>query len=305
MNRRTLLVATPGGHVDELLDLEGRFTLPGTEPCWVTARSPQTQTLLHDRVVEWVPPVGTRQWARALLSLPRALAVVRRLRPSRLVSSGAALAVPYMLAGRAMGTEVIYLESATRLTGPSLTGRLVERIPGVTLYRQDDWQRGRWQRTRGVFDHYTVTELDRAPTVANVLVTLGSERFPFQRALDAVATLPGSVRLALQTGTTPAPPEGGAGLRPWWPYAELASATDVADAVITHGGVGAMLLAMRSGHRPVVIPREARHGEHIDDHQVHLAKELAARGLIVLADPSRDLWAQVQEAARWTVVRGP
>lgn len=307
-NGTTLLVATPGGHVDELLDLEERFTLAGTQPRWVTASSTQTRTLLQDRLVHWVPRVGSRQWMRALRSTPRAFLLLRRLRPKRLVSSGAALTLPYMVAARSVGAEVVYVESATRLRGPSLTGRMAERIPGLTLYRQADWQRRRWQPTPGVFDHYAMSVLPEQGTraVERVLLTVGSERFTFTRALQAVAgALPEGVRLSAQTGVTDVPEAFQGDARPWWPYGELKSATLEADVVVTHAGVGALLLALRTGHCPVVIPRLAEHGEHIDDHQLDLARSLAERGLVVLAEPSDDLWAKVQEAGARRVVRNP
>lgn len=300
MSGTTLLVATPGGHIDELLDLEERFTLAGTEPRWVTAINTQTTTLLQDRPVEWVPRVGSRQWGRALRTMPVALRLLRRLRPARVVSSGAALTVPYMVAGRTVGAEVIYVESATRLHGPSLTGKMAERIPGLQLYRQADWRRRGWQPTTGVFDHYTVSNRpDGGPCVVErVLLTLGSERFSFGRALDTVASaLPDEVHLTCQAGSTDIP-EGVPGtVRAWWPYPELRSEAHAADAVVTHAGVGAMLMALRSGHCPVVIPRRAEHGEHVDDHQHELAVVLADRGLVVLTEPEDDLWAKVQEAA--------
>lgn len=302
----TLLVATPGGHVDELLDLADRFTAPGTRVCWVTARNAQTETLLAGRQVVWVPRVGTRQWYRTLRGLPRALRLLRRIRPIRVVSSGAALTVPYMIAGRALGAQVVYVESATRVDGPSVTGRVAERLPGTTLFRQAGWERKRWSRTTGVFERYAALprEEDSHPEVRSVLVTLGSERFPFQRALQSVATaVPDDVAVRYQTGSTPIPETLPGLARAWWPYGELRSAASDADVIVTHGGVGALLLALRNGQRPVVIPRLSDHGEHVDDHQLELARDLAARGLIVLAEPGDDMWGKLSEAGRAVVRR--
>jgi UDP-N-acetylglucosamine transferase subunit ALG13 len=64
-------------------------------------------------------------------------------------------------------------------------------------------------------------------------------------------------------------------------YDELAEKMNAADAVVTHAGVGSILTALRMGHTPVVVPRLRRFGEHVDDHQVELTRDLAATGRVV------------------------
>jgi UDP-N-acetylglucosamine transferase subunit ALG13 len=75
--------------------------------------------------------------------------------------------------------------------------------------------------------------------------------------------------------------------------------------VVCHAGVGTILTALANGRRPIVVPRLARHGEAVDDHQVALARRLADVGLVLLAeDPSlvpqllADADAVVAEAPR-------
>ena len=60
---------------------------------------------------------------------------------------------------------------------------------------------------------------------------------------------------------------------------ELSAAMRASDLVIAHAGAGSAISAMRAGHRPVLVPRQARHGEHVDDHQVQIAAELGSQGL--------------------------
>ena len=48
-----------------------------------------------------------------------------------------------------------------------------------------------------------------------------------------------------------------------------------ADKVVTHAGVGSILCADREGHVPLVVPRRHDLGEHVDDHQLELARALA------------------------------
>lgn len=48
-----------------------------------------------------------------------------------------------------------------------------------------------------------------------------------------------------------------------------------ADLVISHGGAGSIITALRQGKRLVVVPRREKYGEHTDDHQIELCRALA------------------------------
>jgi UDP-N-acetylglucosamine transferase subunit ALG13 len=69
-----------------------------------------------------------------------------------------------------------------------------------------------------------------------------------------------------------------------------------ADVVITHAGVGSAVMAIRAGKTPVMVPRLARFGEHVDDHQLQLAERFAQRGLALACRPEDDLKALVTRA---------
>ena len=50
-----------------------------------------------------------------------------------------------------------------------------------------------------------------------------------------------------------------------------------------------------NGKHPIVVPREARFGEVVDDHQVHFAERLAQDRLVTLVRDPRDLARTVDE----------
>lgn len=292
-----LAVATPGGHLDELHTLVDRFAPKGSPLVWVTAATAQSQSLLAGETVEWVRAVGPRQVAAA--SLPGAVALMRRYKPSLMISTGAALSVPYLMAARSMGVETHFVESATRLKGPSLTGRIVERVPGVQLYCQSGgWDRRKWQEIDSVFTSYSGVRR-RAAGSPRIVVMLGSERFPFPRAVEAVAAaLPPSADVVWQLGNTAAPRGLQGEVHRWLPFNELKEEAERADVVVTHCGVGSVLMALRAGKCPVVIPRLRELGEHVDGHQMELARNLEASGLAFVATPQvRDVRVLLQASA--------
>ena len=53
-----------------------------------------------------------------------------------------------------------------------------------------------------------------------------------------------------------------------------------ANIVITHGGTGAIIGAVKKGKKVIAVPRLAKYGEHVDDHQLQLIKKFDD-----LADP--------------------
>jgi UDP-N-acetylglucosamine transferase subunit ALG13 len=134
------------------------------------------------------------------------------------------------------------------------------------------------------------------------VVTLGTQdRFGFPRLLQRlVDVVPAEAEVLWQVGATRIP-RMPAGARRQVPYAEMQQAMREADVIVTHAGVGSALAAMRAGHRAVYVPRRARHGEHVDDHQVEMARELDRRGLVLAREADAVTADDLTRAAAWTV----
>ena len=118
-----LLVCSSGGHLLQLFALrEAWFE---RSRLWVTDDAVDTRSLLcGERAV-----FGDAPSSRSLVSLARNTARAWRLlsrhRPAAVLTTGAAIAVPFSWLGRLFGAEVIYIESVTRIESPSLALRLV------------------------------------------------------------------------------------------------------------------------------------------------------------------------------------
>jgi UDP-N-acetylglucosamine--N-acetylmuramyl-(pentapeptide) pyrophosphoryl-undecaprenol N-acetylglucosamine transferase len=290
---RTLLVASTGGHLEELKRLRTRLDPPIENAHWATADTEQSRELLAGESVSWLPPVPSKDARAALASLPRAARIIDEVRPVRVLSTGAALALPFFVAAHQRGVPCHYVESAARSSGPSLTGRLSRFVPGVRLYTQyPHWADARWQWAGSVFDGFEPADpvMPSAGGFRNVVVTLGTQGgFPFRRALESLEKVlpqvcaPGA-SILWQTGGTDA---AGLGIDavPFVPPHELCDAARDADLIIAHAGVGSALLALDVGRTPLLLPRRHHYGEHTDDHQLLIAHELAGRGLAFHAFP--------------------
>ncbi|MDR2044354.1 MAG: multidrug MFS transporter [Clostridium sp.] len=126
-----------------------------------------------------------------------------------------------------------------------------------------------------------------------VLVTIGTHEQQFDRLIRAVDGWNAGKRedVLIQTGYSGYEPKNCRYAR-FMPYSELMELMERADRIITHGGPASFLEALRAGKIPVVVPRQARFGEHVNDHQVKFARlvEEQKGNIIVVEDTERLAW---------------
>ena len=128
-----------------------------------------------------------------------------------------------------------------------------------------------------------------------ILVATGASQFPFDRLLRAVSSLDGGERVVVQRGCSAVEPDG-AECVDFLPMPDLAALVREARVVVTHAGVGSILLCLTNGRSPVVVPRLKRFGETVDDHQLESARRFAAAGLVTLVEDPADLPAALAAA---------
>lgn len=132
-----------------------------------------------------------------------------------------------------------------------------------------------------------------------IFVTLGTHGDPMPRLIEALAALAATAsRLGpfeIQHGSSRLP-DGWAGAAMYAP-AHLEAMVARADVVVTHGGPATIAMAREMGKVPIVVPRMARHGEHVDDHQVWYSDRLAEAQEILLVRDVTDLGDVIQRYA--------
>jgi UDP-N-acetylglucosamine transferase subunit ALG13 len=126
-----------------------------------------------------------------------------------------------------------------------------------------------------------------------LLVTVGTDHHPFDRLVRWVEAWLGQspergLQCLLQTGTS-SPPVSTAAWQAYLEHSALEAAMTRAAAVVCHGGPGTILGARQAGAVPIVVPRQHRLGEHVDDHQVLFSRRLAAEGGVFLAESEASL----------------
>ncbi|MQA14216.1 MAG: glycosyltransferase family 28 [Pseudonocardiaceae bacterium] len=291
-----MFLSTTGGHLAELDSLARRIP-PDGDAVWVTHANEQSISMLAGRDVEFVPYVGVRNVVDVLHCLPSAHRLWRR-GITRAVSTGSGIALGYLPYLAARGVACHYVESAARVDGPSLTGRVLERVPRVHTYTQyTHWAGRRWRYGGSDFDCYEPVSSGRPlGDVIRVVVTVGTAaEFAFRRLIVGLSGLLARggplqqatglpVEVLWQTGGTPAA-DLPISPTPFLPAADLQAALARADIVVSHAGMGSAIAALQAGRLPLLAARRRREGEAGDDHQRELAAELARRGLALHRDP--------------------
>jgi UDP-N-acetylglucosamine transferase subunit ALG13 len=133
-----------------------------------------------------------------------------------------------------------------------------------------------------------------------IFVTVGTNEARFDRLLAAVAALEVDEEIVIQHGhSSPLGPPN-AIFVDFLPFDEMTAGIRRARIVITHAGVGSVMVALANGKRPVVVPRRKSFGEAVDDHQLQLGRRFGAAGLVTFVetvDALGDAVAQEQAAA--------
>ena len=132
-----------------------------------------------------------------------------------------------------------------------------------------------------------------------IFVTGGTHEQPFNRLIKAVDELKrdGVITedVMMQTGFSTYEPR-------YCKWSKLISYQDMvknvenARIVITHGGPASFIMPLQIGKTPIVVPRQHKFEEHINDHQVEFARNVVERmGTIILVEDIEKLGKIITE----------
>lgn len=68
------------------------------------------------------------------------------------------------------------------------------------------------------------------------------------------------------------------------------------DILITHSGVGSIISGINKGKPIIVVPRLKKYNEHVDDHQLEIAKAFSQKNYVLLCSEINDLEEIIKEA---------
>jgi beta-1,4-N-acetylglucosaminyltransferase len=130
-----------------------------------------------------------------------------------------------------------------------------------------------------------------------IFVTVGTNEAPFDRLLEMLGRVERDEQLVIQCGASSIRPAR-AECVDFISFTELVEHVRAARLVVTHAGVGSVAVALANGKRPIVVPRLARFGEAVDDHQLAFARRFAASGQVRLVEDLEALPSALEQDGR-------
>lgn len=113
-----------------------------------------------------------------------------------------------------------------------------------------------------------------------IFVTVGTHEQPFNRLVKKMDELKKegviTEEVIIQTGLSTYEPQ----YCQWSkliPYQQMIKNVEDARIVITHGGPASFIMPLQIGKTPIVVPRQQQFNEHVNDHQVEFARNVAER----------------------------
>lgn len=116
-----------------------------------------------------------------------------------------------------------------------------------------------------------------------IFVTVGSQKFQFNRLLKEIDQLVENKKITeevfAQTGYSDYEPKN-YDHKNFLDRNEFSNIMSKCDKVITHGGTGAIVGAIKQGKKVIAVPRLKTFGEHVDDHQIQLIEQFTEMNFI-------------------------
>ena len=113
-----------------------------------------------------------------------------------------------------------------------------------------------------------------------IFVTVGTHEQPFNRLVQKIDELKrdGVITedVVIQTGFSTYEPK----YCKWqklFPFQDMGKYVEQARIVITHGGPSSFIMPLQIGKIPIVVPRQSKFNEHVNDHQVLFARAVKER----------------------------
>lgn len=122
-----------------------------------------------------------------------------------------------------------------------------------------------------------------------ILVLCGTQKQDFSRMLSEIEKLSLQQEVIVQAGHT-AFKSINMTIFNFMSSEELSKLYKKADYVITHGGAGSMLQAIKNNKKVLVFPRLKKYEEHVDDHQLQLSNKLSQLRCLMVFNDGDDIF---------------
>ncbi|WP_191557382.1 PssE/Cps14G family polysaccharide biosynthesis glycosyltransferase [Metabacillus idriensis] len=134
-----------------------------------------------------------------------------------------------------------------------------------------------------------------------IFITLGTQRFPFNRIIDQVEELKKTYKgdIVIQNGYTKCDLKDV--LSQNFMDSELfINYIKKADIIVTHGGTSSIIKSLEAQKKVIAVPRLQRYKEHVDDHQLDICSTFEEKGYITVLKENDHLIEKIESMKNQT-----
>ena len=133
------LVGSSGGHLAHLNMLKPFWK--DEERFWVTFDKEDARSILKDEKMYSCHFPTNRNLKNLIKNTFLAIKVLKKEKPDVIISSGAAVAVPFFYIGKLFGAKTVYIEVFDRIDKPTVTGKLVYPVTDKFIVQWEEMKK--------------------------------------------------------------------------------------------------------------------------------------------------------------------
>ena len=133
------LVGSSGGHLTHLYQLEHFWK--DKNRFWVTFNKADANRALEKEKKYYCYYPTNRNFSNLMRNTFLAIKVLKKEKPDLIISSGAAVAVPFFYIGKIMGAKLVYIEVFDRIDKPTMTGKMVYPITDKFIVQWEEMKK--------------------------------------------------------------------------------------------------------------------------------------------------------------------
>lgn len=120
-NAKILIPTSSGGHLTHMIMLKDIWEKH--DRVWVTFNKADAQSILKDEKKYWCYYPTNRNIWNLIKNTFLAIKVLKKEKPDLIISSGAAISIPFFLFGKLFGAKRVYIEVFDRIDKATISGK--------------------------------------------------------------------------------------------------------------------------------------------------------------------------------------
>lgn len=136
---KVCLVGSSGGHLMHLYMLKPFWE--NNDRFWVTFNKEDAKSLLkNERMIPCYYPTN-RSLKALIINTKLAFKVIKKEKPDIIISTGAAVAVPFFYVGKLYGAKTVYIEVFDRIYASTISGKMIYPIADKFIVQWEEMKK--------------------------------------------------------------------------------------------------------------------------------------------------------------------